>query len=90
MPSAFPAAVTHRLDVRKQGGTVVFELQGLLDRAALESLRASLQLTAESGASARIVLRAGCEVERSCLAELRALGVEIVAESAYLARWIAS
>jgi hypothetical protein len=82
--------VTHRLDIRKQGCTVVFELHGLLDRAALASLRASLDFARASGARARVVLRAGSEVERSCLAELRTLDAELVAESPYLASWLAS
>lgn len=82
--------VTHRLDIRTLERTVVFELQGLLDRAALASLRAALASARESGARARIVLKAGAEVERSCLPELRALDAELVAESAYLASWIAA
>ncbi len=86
---ALARGVTHRLDVRTQDRTVVFELHGLLDRAALASLRASLQFARKSGAPARIVLKVGAEVERSCLPDLRSLDAEVVAESAYLARWIA-
>jgi hypothetical protein len=82
--------VTHRLDIRKQGRTVVFELHGFLDGAALASLRASVEFVRASGASARVVLRTGTEVERSCLSELRALDAELVAESPYLASWLAS
>jgi hypothetical protein len=81
--------VTHRLDVSTQDHTVVFSLSGLLDDAALASLRAALAFARASGASARVVLRAGSEVERSCLEGLRGLGVQIVAESPYLAAWIA-
>jgi hypothetical protein len=81
--------VTHRLDVHTEGSVVVFELHGLLDEAALASLRAALDFARESGAAARIVLRAGSEVERSCLAALRALEAELVAESPYLASWLA-
>jgi hypothetical protein len=86
----FLRGVTHRLDVRKQDRTVVFELHGLVDGAALASLRAALDFARESGAAARIVLKAGSEVERSCLADLRGLDAEIVAESAYLASWLKS
>jgi hypothetical protein len=81
--------VTHRIDVRKQDqGMVVFELHGLLDPAALASLRTAVGLARESGARARVILRPGVEVERACLAELRALEAEVVAESPYLASWI--
>jgi hypothetical protein len=83
-------SVTHRLEIRKQDRTVVFELHGLLDAGALASLRAALEFARASGAAARVVLRAGSEVERSCLAGLRELDAEIVAESPYLASWLAS
>lgn len=81
--------VTHRLDVHHRDRTVVFELNGLVDEAALASVRAALDFARESGAEARLVLRAGAEVERSCLPALKTLGVELVAESPYLAAWIA-
>jgi hypothetical protein len=80
--------VTHRLDIRKQDRTVVFELHGLVDGAALASLRAALDFARSSGVPARVVLREGSEVERCCLPELRALDAEVVAESPYLASWI--
>jgi hypothetical protein len=38
----------------------------------------------------RVVLREGSEVERSCLAELRALDAELVAEAPYLEAWLES
>lgn len=68
---------------------MVFELHGLLDEAALASLRAALAFVRDGGAPVRIVLCAGSEVERSCLAALRALDAELVAESPYLAAWLA-
>jgi hypothetical protein len=82
-------AVTHRFDVRKRDQTMVFEFQGLLDPAALAALRAAVEVARHSGASVRIRLREGTEVERSCVAELRALAPEVVADSAYLASWLA-
>lgn len=85
---AFSPCVTHRLVVSTQDRTVVFELHGLVDAAALASLRAALDFAREGGAGARVVLKAGAEVERSCLGALRALEVELVAESPYLAAWI--
>ena len=81
--------MTHRLDVHAEGRTVVFELHGVVDEEALASLCAALEFARESGAAARIVLRAGAEVERSSLAALRGLGAELVAESPYLAAWLA-
>jgi hypothetical protein len=81
--------VTHRLDIHAQGRTVVLALHGFVDEAALATLRVSLALAVQAGADARIVLPAGTEVERSCLDALRGLGVEVVAESPYLAAWLA-
>jgi hypothetical protein len=80
--------VTHRIDVRRQDQSVVFELHGLIDRAALASLRTALELARQNGARVRVVLRRGVEVERDCLAELRALDADLAAESPYLASWI--
>jgi hypothetical protein len=80
--------VTHRLDVRRDRRTLVLEFQGLLDAAALAGLRTALAASLEGGARARIVLRAGTEVERACLAELGAMGAEVVAEAPYLASWL--
>lgn len=78
--------MTHRLDFRELGGATVLEFQGLLDQAALQVLRAAVAGTPRG--LARIVLRAGSEVERDCLPGLRGLEAEVVAESPYLARWI--
>jgi hypothetical protein len=78
--------MTHRLDFQKRDGATVIEFQGLLDPAALDVLRAAVARVPEG--LARIVLRAGSEVERACLPGLRALDAEVVAESPYLARWI--
>lgn len=83
------APVTHRLEILKRGRTVVIEVHGLLDARALAGLRASLAPALERGLPARVVLRAGTEIERDCLGELRALDAEVVAEDAYLARWLA-
>ena len=81
--------MTHRLVVHKQDRTIVFELHGLVYATALASLRAAHDFARESGAETRVVLKTGAEVERACVAELRRLGVELVAESPYLAAWIA-
>jgi hypothetical protein len=80
--------VTHRLDIRLQDRTAVLEFHGLLDATALEGLRVCVAQILASGARPRIVLREGAEVERCCLAALRALDAEIVAEPAYLAAWL--
>jgi hypothetical protein len=80
--------MAYRLDIHGQDGALVLQFQGLLDADALAGLRASLARARQNGTRARIVLRAGSEVERSCLAELRALGVEVTAEAAYLATWL--
>jgi hypothetical protein len=59
-------------------GSLGFE--GLLDPAALELLRRRVVR------GTRVVLRRGSAVEPGCWDGLRALGVELEAESVYLAR----
>ncbi len=81
--------MTHRLDVHRQNGSITFEVQGLLDPAALAELRVGIQMARDGALVPRVVLRAGTEVDHSCLAELRALGALVLAESPYLARWLA-
>lgn len=81
--------MTHRIDMRQDQETVVFELHGLVDADALSSLRSTVSLVRRGGAPVRVVLRAGAEVERSCLPGLRVLDADVVAESPYLARWLA-
>jgi hypothetical protein len=88
MPRAICRRVTHRLDIKKRHRTLVLEFQGLLDTAALAGLRAALATARESGATARVVLRAGTEVERCCVPALRTLGAEVTAEAPYLASWL--
>jgi hypothetical protein len=80
--------VTHRLDIQRAQQAIRFEFQGLLDDAALEELRVGVRLAADGGAAVRVVLREGTEVERGAIEGLRTLGAEVVAESAYLARWL--
>ena len=80
--------MTHRLDIQRTRQAVTYEFQGLLDPAAFEELRADVERAVADGVSVRVHLREGTEVERACVAGLRALGAELVAESAYLARWI--
>ncbi len=77
--------MAHRLDVRCIDGCRILEFQGLLDPDALAMVRSAAR---PPGADVRLVLGAGTEVDRACLEGLRALGVEIAAESPYLARWL--
>jgi hypothetical protein len=81
--------VTHRIDVCRREGAVTFEVQGLLDAPALAALEASVAAAVGSGSPVRVVLKIGTDVDRTCLPLLRALHAEVVAESPYLARWIA-
>lgn len=82
--------MTHRIEQRGHSGAgATFEVQGLLDRAAVEELRVAVEATIERGGAARIVLCAGTEVDRACLPALCRLRAQVVAESPYLARWIA-
>jgi hypothetical protein len=85
---AHERCVTHRIEVSTQDRLVVFEVHGLVDEAALASLDASIAFARQSGAAARVVLRAGTEVERSCLPGLRALDAEIDTDSPFLAAWL--
>jgi len=59
-------------------------IEGLLDSEALESVLARCRASSVR----RLVLRAGMEVPPECMASLAGLGVEVVAESPYLARWL--
>ncbi len=88
MPRAPGQGVTHRLDIHRQDRAAVLEFQGLLDPTALDGLRVCVSQIRASGARPRIVLREGTEVERCCVAALRALGAELVAEPPYLAAWL--
>lgn len=81
--------MTHRIEVRNQADTVRFEFHGLMDASALASLEAAIAFAHAAGAQVRVVLRAGAELDRSVLADLRALNVTLEAESPYLARWLA-
>lgn len=82
--------MTHRIHrVSPPEQAVVLEFQGLLDAAALAPLEDAVAIAAANGCRARIVLREGSEIDRACLARLAALDAEIVAETPYLARWIA-
>ena len=65
-----------------ESGTAVIE--GLLDREAL--LDALARCRASS--ATRLVLRAGTVIRAECIATLAELGIEVVAESPYLARWL--
>lgn len=83
------AGVTHRLEVRNENDTVLIEFHGLLDAAALVSLKGALARASERGAGARLLLRAGTEVDRSLVPQLQGLNVAVEVESPYLARWLA-
>jgi hypothetical protein len=89
MFGALPRRVTHRIDVIRRGAAITFEVQGLLDAAAVAALQASVAAAKVAGGAVRIVLKAGTQVDRECLAALRAAEAELAAESPYLARWIA-
>ena len=81
--------MTYRVDTRDEGGTVVLELQGLLDRKALSEIRIHCTTPVLRGLPVRLVVRFGTEVEPGCLQELARLpGVELVAEAPFLRRWL--
>ncbi len=58
--------------------------EGLLDREAVAGLAACCR---EAGLMT-LRLRGGTEIEPECVEPLLALGLEIVSESPYLARWL--
>jgi hypothetical protein len=81
--------VTYRMDAKNDGGAVVLELQGLLDRKALAEIRTHCASRVLRGLSVRLVLRLGTELEAGCLEELAGLqGVELIAEAPFLRRWL--
>lgn len=78
--------MTYRIVTKAAAGEQRLEVHGHLDAAALEGIRAAI---AAGRAGTRVVLKEGCHVEPAILEELRQLeGVELVAESPYLARWL--
>jgi hypothetical protein len=81
--------VTHRIDVGRHGGTITFQVQGLLDARALAALHGAVAAAKASGSAVVVLLREGTQVDRGCLPALRGMGAALTAESPYLARWIA-
>ncbi len=78
--------MTYRIDALRKHSAAVLAFQGLLDAAALDDLRRRI---ASLAAPARLVLRAGTEVDPVCFDALRRLPVAgIDAESPYLTRWL--
>jgi len=83
--------VTYRLDVRERGERFELQFQGVLDCAALSEIRAQISGPALRGRQVRLVLLATTEVKGACIQELARLpGVQVVAQDAYLRRWLAS
>ena len=84
-------AVTYKLDTVRHRERFVMLFQGTLDAAALSEIRAEANQPVLRGERVRLVLLARTEVEGSCIRELGWLqGVEVVAQDAYLRRWLAS
>ena len=82
--------VSHRIEIESgpQGALrIVFE--GLLDAAAVGELTAACETRTPRGPRAVVVLRAGSVIDHPQLESLRSLDAEVVAESPYLARWLA-
>jgi hypothetical protein len=78
--------MTYRIDALGTEMPTVLAFQGLLDAAALADLRGRI---AARAAPVRLLLRAGTEVDPTCIAELRRLPVAgLAAESPYLTRWL--
>jgi hypothetical protein len=77
----------YRIDTVRTQVAVVLAFQGLVDEGALADLRVRI---AALSAPVRLLLRAGTEVDPGCIAALRRLpAAELVAESPFLARWLA-
>ncbi len=76
--------MTYRIETRAAASGHLLEVQGLVDAAALEAIRAAV--AAARPGPLRIVLKEGCQVEPAVLEELgRMERVELVAESPFLA-----
>lgn len=79
--------MTYRIDFRPAADGHRLEVHGLVDAAALAAIRAALRVG--GAGKLRVVLERGCEVDHAVLEELGRLpGVELVAESPFLARWL--
>jgi hypothetical protein len=78
--------MTYKIDAKRAADGYRLEVQGLVDAAALDGIRAAI---AARAGTLRVVLREGCQVEPAILLELRRLErVELIAESPFLARWL--
>jgi hypothetical protein len=83
---ASSAVMPYRIDTFRSQAAVVLAFQGDLDAGALADLRRRI---AAAGPRAELVLRAGTEVDPTCLDALRTLPVaSLRAESPYLGRWL--
>lgn len=72
------------IEARSDGLVLVFE--GLLDPAALADIR---ETVARATAPVRLHLRAGAEVEPTCLEALRGMCAALSAESSFMAQLLA-
>ena len=79
--------MTHRIQLDDAPAALRIDFQGVLDRAALAVITATLRRSA--GRHVTLVLGEGTEVDPECIDPLRRLeGVEVRAASAFLARWL--
>jgi hypothetical protein len=79
--------MTHRLDLLETAAELRVRVQGVVDSAALGSLRAAVSQAL--GRRTVVVIDASCDIDLGVVDELRGLEVaELRAESPYLARWL--
>lgn len=79
--------MTYKIDAKAEANGYRLEVQGLVDAAALDGIRAAIP--AGRAGTLHVVLKEGCQVVPAVLEELRRLErVELVAESPFLARWL--
>ncbi len=77
--------MTHRIETKIAADGTRLEVEGLVDAAALAGICAAIR----ARRACRVVLKEGCQVEPAILEALGWLkGVDIVAESPFLARWL--
>ncbi|HET9552865.1 MAG TPA: hypothetical protein VFP50_07845 [Anaeromyxobacteraceae bacterium] len=82
--------MTYKIDANFAADGYRLEVHGLVDLTALVGIRGAIRVgRAGQAGKLRLVLKEGCQVEPAAMDELRRLdGVELIAESPFLARWL--
>lgn len=78
--------MAYRIDIESSTEGLLLAFEGLLDQEALAEVR---ERVARARAPVRLHLRAGAEIEPTCLEALRGIGAALTAESSFMAHLLA-